>query len=71
MDSYEVIWVSDECPGGVLSGSTTVSSTNCTIQDLRGGTGYTITVNPPIVAGFVSSNPVTVYTVEYSKWYIE
>ena len=68
MDSYEVIWMSDECPGGVLSGSTTVSSTNYTIQNLRGGTGYTVTVSPIILAGFVSSNPVTIYTVEYSKW---
>ena len=64
VDSYEVIWMSDECPGGVLSGSTTVSSTNYTIQNLRGGTGYTVT----ILAGFVSSNPVTIYTVEYSEW---
>ena len=68
VDSYEVIWISEECPGGVLSGSTSVSSTSYTIQDLRGGTWYTITVSPTILAGFVSSNPVTIYTVEYSEW---
>ena len=69
VDSYEVIWISDDCPGGALSSNTTVSSTSYTIENLRGGTEYSITVSPNIIAGFVSSNPVTIYTVEYSEWY--
>ena len=45
--SYKVMWTSGDCPGGMLSGSTTTitgSYTSHTITGLRGGTTYTITV---------------------------
>ena len=52
--SYEVMWSSGECPGGVLSSSTTTitgSYTSHTITGLRGGTTYTITVTVTNPAG--------------------
>ena len=51
--SYEVMWTSGECPGGVLSGSDTItgSSLSHTITALRGGTTYTITVTATNPAG--------------------
>ena len=44
MDSYEVMWISDECPNDVDEGSATTTETSYTIQGLRGGSKYTITV---------------------------
>ena len=46
VDSYEVMWISQECSDDVDEGNTTITdgSTNYTIEDLRGGTSYNITV---------------------------
>ena len=61
--SYEVMWTSGECPGGVLSGNKTIAGTSIShiITGLRGGTTYTITVNATTSAG---TNSVTGDTKE-------
>ena len=41
---YEVTWTSKECPGDVDEGSNATTDTSYTIEDLREGTNYTITV---------------------------
>ena len=69
MTSYTVIWTSVECPGGVLSGSTTITSsyTSYTITGLRGGTTYTITVTASNSAGSNPSDSMTRETEEYGE----
>ena len=59
--SYEVMWTSGECPGGVLSGSDNItgSSISHTITDLRGDTTYTIIVTAYNSAGNNSIKSVT------------
>ena len=54
------MWTSGECPGGVLSGSDTITGiyTSHTRTGLRGGTTYTITVTVTNPAGSTSSNSV-------------
>ena len=64
--SYEVKWSSDQCPDhGVMdSATTTSSSTNYTISNLRPGTNYTVSVTAINSAGNSSSDTVTVETEE-------
>ena len=71
--SYEVMWTSGECPGGVLNDSTTItgSSLSHTISGLRGGTTYTITVTVTNPAGSTSSNPMTGETEEYGEYMVK
>ena len=67
--SYIVIWTSKECPGGVLTGTDTISSsaTSHTLPGLRGGTTYTVTVTATNPAGTNRSNSVTGETEEYGE----
>ena len=67
--SYEVIWTSDEFPGGVLTGTDTIigSSLSHNITGLREGTTYTITVTATNPAGTNPSNSVTEETEEYGE----
>ena len=67
--SYEMMWTSRECPGGVLNGSATIngSYTSHTITGLRGDTTYTITVSATNPAGTNSSNSMTGETEEYGE----
>ena len=69
MTNYEVIWTSEEFPGGVLTGTDTIigSSTSHNITGLREGTTYTITVAATNPAGTNPSNSVTGETEEYGK----
>ena len=64
--SYEVVWISDDCPGGVAKGSATTTGTNYTIA-LRGATTYNITVSATNSAGTSNSDTVTAETRELSK----
>ena len=64
MDSYEVIWTSDECPHDVDGGSATITETSYIIEGLREGTRYTITVTATNSAGTSPSDPVTEETEE-------
>ena len=68
VDSYEVMWSSTQCPGDTDKGNTTISDTSYTIDDLRGGTAYTITVTATNVAGTSSpSDEVMVETLDNGK----
>ena len=64
VDSYEVMWTSDECPDDVDEGSATITETSYIIEHLREGTNYTITVNATNSAGTSSSDSVTGETQE-------
>ena len=65
--SYEVVWISDDCPGGVARGSATTTGTNYTISALRGATTYNITVSATNSVGTSSGDTVTAETRELSK----
>ena len=64
MDSYEVMWTSDECPDDVDEGSATITETSYIIEGLREGTGYTIAVSATNSAGTSPSDSVTGETEE-------
>ena len=51
VDSYEVMWTSDECPDDVDEDSGTITETSYIIEGLREGTRYTITVSATNSAG--------------------
>ena len=59
VDSYEVMWTSDECPGDVDEGSSTITETSYIIEGLREGTSYTITVSATTSAVTLPSDTVT------------
>ena len=63
-DSYEVMWTSDECPDDVDEGSATINETSYTIEGLREGTRYTVTVSITTSAGTSPSDSVTGKTRE-------
>ena len=67
--SYEVMWTSGECPGGVLNDSTTISgsSVSHTITGLRGDTTYTIIVTAYNLAGNNSIKSLTRDTKEHGE----
>ena len=67
VDSYEVMWTSDECLGGVDEGSATITDiteTSYIIEGLREGTRYTITVSATNSAVILPSDTVTGDTQE-------
>ena len=64
VDSYKVMWTSDECPDDVDEGSATTTETSYIIENLREGTSYTITVSATNSAGTSPSDPVTRETEE-------
>ena len=51
VDSYEVEWISDECPDYVDEGSETITDTGYIIEGLYDGIRYLITVTATNVAG--------------------
>ena len=61
VDSYEVMWTSEECPDDVDEGSATITdgSTSYTIESLREGSSYTITVTATNSAGTTPSDSET------------
>ena len=66
VDSYEVMWSSEECPNDVNEGDTIINdgSTSYTINNLRGGTNYNITVTATNAAGTsLPSEQVTIQTI--------
>ena len=68
VDSYEVVWTSEECPDDVDEGSnTTDGSLSYTIMGLREGSSYTITVNATNAGGSAASEPVTGMTGEIGE----
>ena len=69
VDSYEVMWSSEECPDDVDEGSATISggSTSYTIASLREGSSYTITVTTTNSAGTGPSDSETAETEEDSE----
>ena len=67
VDSYEVMWTSDECPDDVDEDSATITETSYIIEGLREGTGYTITVSATNSAGTSPSDSVTGETQELCK----
>ena len=68
VDSYEVMWTSHECPGDVDEGSATIPETSYTIEGLREGTSYTITVSATNAAVTSPSGTVTGDTQELGEW---
>ena len=62
-----MMWTSKECPGDVDEGSNTTSNTSYTIEGLREGTNYTITVSATNSTGTSPSDPVTGETEELGK----
>ena len=67
VDSYEVMWSSEQCPNDVDEGDTIITdgSTSYTINDLREGTSYIITVTATNRAGTsLPSEQVTIQTNE-------
>ena len=64
VDSYEVMWSTNECPDDVDEGSATITETSYTIDGLRGNTSYTITVSATNSAGTSPSDSVTGETEE-------
>ena len=69
VERYEVMWTSAECPSDVDEGSDTITdgSISYTIEGLRGGTSYIVTVSATNSAGTASSDPVTRETEEQSE----
>ena len=69
VDSYEVMWTSEECPDDVDEGSATISdgSTSYTVESLREGSSYTITVTATNSAGTGPSDSATAETEEDSE----
>ena len=66
VDSYEVMWSSEECPNDVDEGDTIITdgSTGYTIDNLREETSYNITVTATNVAGTsLPSEQVTIQTI--------
>ena len=66
VDSYEVMWSSEQCPNDVDEGDTIIndgSTATYTINNLRGGTSYNITVTATNAAG-TSDDTITVKTME-------
>ena len=68
VDSYEVMWTSDECPDDILNSSSTITDTSHIIGGLRGGTSYSITVSATNSVGTAYSDSVTGETWERGKW---
>ena len=68
VDSYEVMWSSDQCPNDVDEGDTIIndgSTVTYTINALRGGTSYNITVIATNAAGTsLPSDTIAVKTME-------
>ena len=64
VDSYEVVWTSDECPDDVDEGSATFTETSYIMEGLRAGTPYTITVSATNSAGTSPSDSGTGETEE-------
>ena len=66
VESYEVTWISHECPNVIDKGNDTISgaSYRYTIEGLRGGTSYNITVSATNSAGTAYSDTVTGETKE-------
>ena len=62
-------WTSEECPDDVDEGSATINggSTSYTIQSLREGSSYTITVTATNSAGTGPSDSETAETEEDSE----
>ena len=67
VDSYELKWISDECPDYVDEGSETVIDPNYIIEDLYDGTHYLITVTATNVAGTSASGMPRAPTRERGK----
>ena len=67
--SYEVMWTSEECPDDIDKGSATITdgSTSYTIESLREGSSYTITVTATNSAGTGPSDSETAETEEGSE----
>ena len=62
-----MMWTSEQCPDDVDEGSATTTDTSYTIEDLREGTSYNITVTATNSAGTASSDIVTAETEEISE----
>ena len=72
VDSYVVMWSSEECPDDVDEGSATISNdtTSHTIESLREGSSYTITVTATNSAGTAPSDSETAETEEDSERFV-
>ena len=68
--SSEVMWTSRECPDDVDEGSATITdgSTSYTVESLREGSNYTITVTATNSAGTGPSDSETAETEAMSEW---
>ena len=66
VDSYEVMWSSEQCPNDVDEGNATINDgSTATIDNLREGTSYNITVTATNAAGTsLPSAQVTIQTNE-------
>ena len=65
--SYEVEWISDDCPEDVDEDNDTTTGTSYTIDSVRGDSSYNISVNAINAAGSSPSDRVTTKTNELGK----
>ena len=68
VDNHEVMWTSRGCPDNIHHDSSTTTDTSYTVEGLRDGTSYNITVSATNSAGTVYSDTVTGETQETGKW---
>ena len=65
--SYEVVWISDDCPKDVDEGNATINDTSYTIDGSRAGITYNITVSATNSAGTSTSDKVAAGTDEFGE----
>ena len=65
------MWISQECPDDVDEGNTTITdgSTNYTIEDLREGTSYNITVTASNAVSSASNSSASETQEIGKKWW--
>ena len=69
VEQYEVKWSSHQCSDGPIDGSSTLTgaATNFTIQGLRAGTEYNVSVTAINSAGNFTSDVLNIQTLEMSE----
>ena len=70
VEQYEVEWSSHQCPNGPVEGNTTLTgaTTNFTMQELRAGTEYNVSVTPINSAGNFTSDILNIHTLEMGEY---
>ena len=69
VEQYEVEWSSHQCSDGPIDGSSTLigAATNFTIEGLRAGTEYNVSVTAINSAGNFTSDVLNIHTLEMGE----